>query len=263
MLSTLHFSPLQKIHSHLSSAPTHGTWSAQLGRHTTVIRLSHKRPTPCRMSGPKRVTARRSQTVAGQDMTKDESDPGGNLVLVVGASGVGKDTLIDAARRRFAADTAFIFPKRVITRASQADEPHIAVTEQEFRRLEADGAFFLAWQAHDTSYGIPIRAKRDLEAGRTVVINVSRTAIGPARQLWPRMRVIHVTVGPDILKDRLLARRRESQRAVERRLKRADAVAVPQEPWVHQVDNSGDVASAVARFIELISNSKNGQSGSG
>ncbi|MGI9383615.1 MAG: phosphonate metabolism protein/1,5-bisphosphokinase (PRPP-forming) PhnN [Methyloligellaceae bacterium] len=185
-------------------------------------------------------------------MTKDESDATGTLVLVVGASGVGKDTLIDAARRHFSADGHLVFPKRVITRAHQADEPHIAVSEEEFGRLEADGALFLSWQAHDTSYGIPIRARRDLEAGRTVIVNVSRTAIEPARKLWSSTQVIHVTVGPDILKDRLLARRRESQRAVERRLRRADAIAVPQEPWVDEVDNSGDIASAVARFTALI-----------
>lgn len=198
---------------------------------------------------------------------EDEEDAGANgtLVLVVGASGVGKDTLIDAARRHFSADERLVFPKRVITRGSQADEAHIAVSEEEFERLEADGGLLLAWRAHGNSYGIPIRARRDLETGRTVVVNVSRTVIETARELWPKTRVIHVTVGLDILKDRLLARRRESQRSIERRLKRAGAVPVPQEPWIDRVDNSSDIASAVARFTVLITGycNENTRNGSG
>ncbi len=176
----------------------------------------------------------------------------GTLVLVVGASGVGKDTLIEAARRRFRDDARFVFPERVITRAEQAGEPHVAVSDAEFERLEADGALLLSWRAHGNAYGIPIEARRALEAGRTVVVNVSRTVIGSARRLWPRTRVVHVTVAPEILEQRLLARGREAGDAVAQRLKRAGAAPVPQQPWVDEVDNSGDQATAAARFTDLI-----------
>ncbi len=187
-------------------------------------------------------------------MAEEHDEPlgAGTLVLVVGASGAGKDTLIEAARRRFRDDPRLVFPQRVITRGGQTGEAHVGVDEAEFARLEADGALFLAWRAHGNAYGIPITARRALEAGHTVVVNVSRTVIARARALWPRTRVIHVTIDPRILKDRLLARRREAGDAVAKRLARAGAIPVPDAPWVDEVDNSGDPAAAAARFTALI-----------
>ena len=112
----------------------------------------------------------------------------GTLVLVVGASGVGKDTLIEAARQRFGDDARYLFPKRIITRGDHTGEPHLAIGKTEFGRLEARGALFLCWHAHGFGYGIPKVAKRALQTGRTVVVNVSRTTIAEARKLWPRTR---------------------------------------------------------------------------
>ena len=51
------------------------------------------------------------------------------LVLVVGPSGAGKDTLINAAKAALAGDDRFVFPRRVVTRpAVTALEDHDTVT---------------------------------------------------------------------------------------------------------------------------------------
>jgi ribose 1,5-bisphosphokinase PhnN len=60
----------------------------------------------------------------------------GTLFLVVGASGVGKDNVIEGAKAALAGDDHFFFARRTITRSADAGgEDHCAVTADEFARL--------------------------------------------------------------------------------------------------------------------------------
>jgi phosphonate metabolism protein PhnN/1,5-bisphosphokinase (PRPP-forming) len=118
------------------------------------------------------------------------------LVLVVGPSGAGKDTLLEAARQALADDPRFRFVRRVITRPAEAGgEAHEAVTETEFATRD----FALQWQAHGLRYGIPADAIGD---AIITVANVSRLVIAEAAQRFP-IRVIEVTAAPEILAVRL------------------------------------------------------------
>src|SRR5664279_1853677 len=100
----------------------------------------------------------------------------GRLVLVVGPSGAGKDTLIAAAKAALADDRRFVFPRRVVTReAIAALEEHDSVSAAEFALREAQGAYALSWAAHGLRYGLPARLVDDLAAGRVIVVNASRT----------------------------------------------------------------------------------------
>jgi ribose 1,5-bisphosphokinase len=145
----------------------------------------------------------------------------GRLVLVVGPSGAGKDTLLRLAQAACVDDRDVVFPRRVVTRESSADEDNVAVSADEFRRAREHGDFAVHWEAHGHSYALPLEINDDIRAGRAVVINVSRTVIGALRQAYANVVVVAVTAPPDVLAQRLAARARISDGNAAERLSRS------------------------------------------
>jgi phosphonate metabolism protein PhnN/1,5-bisphosphokinase (PRPP-forming) len=163
------------------------------------------------------------------------------LVLVVGPSGAGKDSLLNAARDAFRDDHRVHFVRRVITRPADPDgENHEPVTEAEFGAR----TFALSWSAHGLHYGIPAEATAPI-----VVANVSRGVIATAAAEYP-VRVIEVTAPPDILSVRLAARGRESSADVARRLGRT--ATIPAGVATETVWNDATLAIGAARFIAAL-----------
>lgn len=176
----------------------------------------------------------------------------GRLILVVGPSGAGKDSLIECARAALAGHPRFVFPRRIITRPSDpGSEDHATLSEAEFKRQRTAGAFFLNWDAHGLRYALPGSIADDLAAGRTVIANVSRAVIAAAREKHAATTVVVVTAPPAVLARRLAARGREDAADVEARLARA--ADQPSGPGVVTVMNDGALESAVERFLEVLS----------
>ncbi len=145
----------------------------------------------------------------------------GRLVLVVGPSGAGKDTLLRLARAACIDDHEVVFPRRIVTRASSADEDNIAMSPDEFARARDHGDFAVHWDAHGHSYALPLEINDDIRAGRAVVVNVSRTVIGALRQAYANVVVVAITAPPDVLAQRLAARARHSDGNIADRLARS------------------------------------------
>lgn len=176
----------------------------------------------------------------------------GVLMLVVGASGVGKDSVLGAARMALAADAGIVFARRCITRPPQAGgEAHIALTPTEFHRRRLAGGFLLHWQAHGLDYGLPAGLKPALRTGRMVVANVSRGVLGEARRRYPPVRVVEIVATPSVLAARLRARGRESEADIARRLQRATADR-PAGVDVIRLANNGALDDAVAAFLQVL-----------
>ncbi|MEA2738213.1 MAG: ribose 1,5-bisphosphokinase [Acetobacteraceae bacterium] len=168
------------------------------------------------------------------------------LVLVVGPSGAGKDTVLGMARQALAGDPRFRFVRRVITRPADAGgEDHEAVSEADFVRRR----FALKWQAHGLRYGIPLNVIDDLARGTVVVANVSRGIIAEAADRYP-VRVIEVTAPPEVLAQRLAGRGREAADDVAKRLARD--VAIPVGVMVDTVVNDTTPAEAADRFLAAL-----------
>jgi ribose 1,5-bisphosphokinase len=144
----------------------------------------------------------------------------GRLVLVVGPSGAGKDTLIGLARAVLAGDGNVVFPRRVVTREASPSEDNEYMGPEPFRRALARGDLAVHWEAHGHYYGLPRSIVDDIRDGRTVVVNVSRTVVETLRRTYADVTVVAVTAPPEVLAERLAARMRSSDGRIADRLGR-------------------------------------------
>lgn len=176
----------------------------------------------------------------------------GVLVLVVGPSGAGKDTLMDAARAGLAGDPGYRFARRLITRPAMAGaEDHDSCDEAEFRAIEADGGLALSWQAHGLSYGIPAAELAGIGTGAVVIVNVSRAAIAVAERLAERVVVLNITAPVAVLAQRLAARGRETEADIAARLKREAPLTVERAEIV-TILNDRSVAEAAEELLAVL-----------
>ena len=136
------------------------------------------------------------------------------LIVVVGPSGAGKDSVLQAWRKLLPPAAAPAQVRRVITRPPDPHgENHEPIDEATFAPLAE---------------------------GRWVVMNGSRGHLPQLRRRAPKAHVVEVTAPPEVLAQRLAGRGRENPEAVAARLARetpgSDASLV--------VSNTGDVAEA-------------------
>ena len=175
----------------------------------------------------------------------------GTFVAVVGASGVGKDSLIGFARARLEATDRVVFVRRVVTRsADSSSEDHDSMDEAAFAQAEASGQFALSWAAHGLRYGLPIALEDDLAAGRVVVANLSRAVIPDLMLRYPEAVVVSVTADRDVIAKRLASRGRETAESIQRRLDRSVSDQLPASTVM--IDNSGPLAVAGSQFVRLL-----------
>jgi ribose 1,5-bisphosphokinase len=175
----------------------------------------------------------------------------GRLVLVVGPSGAGKDTLIDGVRTACRDDPRFVFPRRLVTRPASRFEDHDTISETSFDQAVAERRFALWWSAHGLRYGIPAGIDDDIRADRTVVCNVSRTIVATARERYAQVAVVMITAPTEILSARLAARDRTSDGEIAGRIARS---ATPdhniQADFV--INNVDQPEDGVRRLLEVI-----------
>ena len=153
----------------------------------------------------------------------------GRLVLVVGPSGAGKDTLLRLAKAACTDDLNIVFPRRVITREASASEDNEEASAGTFREALTRGEFAMHWEAHGHCYALSRAIDDDIRAGRTVVANVSRTVVAAMRRTYADVVVVSITAPPNVLAERIALRARGSDGRIEQRLNRTveDASAAP------------------------------------
>lgn len=181
-----------------------------------------------------------------------QGEASGRLIFLIGPSGSGKDSLIDAARAQLTAAGVEI-ARRVITRSAEAkgEDAH-GVTPERFETMRAAGDFAMHWRANGLDYGIPAQVDQWLAQGRPVLVNGSRAYLPQARLRYPDLLAVCLVVKPQVLRERLLARGRETLQEIDQRLARNAAMQVDGDAPVHLLDNSGALDAAVAALLALL-----------
>ncbi|WP_116475291.1 ribose 1,5-bisphosphokinase [Zobellella maritima] len=172
----------------------------------------------------------------------------GRLFYVMGPSGAGKDSFMQAVRERWG--DRLLVAHRYITRAASAGgENHIELSVEEFRLRQDLGLFALNWEANGHHYALGCELERWLESGVDVMVNGSRAYLPQAQaRFGERLVPVMISVVPEILGRRLRARGRESEDEIARRLARAVAQnnGLPDSVW--RLDNSGPLSETLRQF---------------
>lgn len=166
------------------------------------------------------------------------------LVVVIGPSGAGKDSVLEGMRANWPFAQPAHFARRTITRPVKPDdEQHEAVDAARFEQLLVAQAFAMHWQANGLSYGIRHGELAPLDAGHWLFVNGSRAYLPQVLQAWPQATIVHIGASRDVLAQRLAQRGRETEDAVAKRLSRNLALYLPAH--VVSIDNNGSLDSAL------------------
>jgi ribose 1,5-bisphosphokinase len=175
----------------------------------------------------------------------------GALVVVVGPSGAGKDTLLAMAHALCADDARIAFPRRIVTRPPSDAEDHDSVSPFEFDAAIGQGAYAFWWEAHGLKYALSTAIDTELRAGRTVVCNVSRAVVSQLRGRYESVTAVLVTAPKDVLLARLAARGRERAGDVAGRVDRTAPAIAEFEPDI-VIENIGDPRAGATRLAEAL-----------
>ncbi len=169
------------------------------------------------------------------------------VIAVVGPSGVGKDSVMEALEARAPGIQRV---RRVITRPEgEEGEEFDRASAEIFEQMVLDGAFALHWSAHGLRYGVPKKITLQRQEADAVLVNLSRAVLVRAQEVFGDLIVISLTARPEVLAQRLSARGRESSDEQARRLGRAGQPLPEGLNRVIAIDNSGTLDETVDEII--------------
>ena len=174
------------------------------------------------------------------------------LFYVIGASGAGKDTLINYARTKINGAEPVIFAHRYITRPPfTGNENHISLSHEEFQLRIKSGLFALYWESHGNFYGIGHEINGWMENGFNVVINGSRQYLPVAQEIYPDMKVILIEASPEVINQRLSDRGRENAGEIQKRIARTAEISADLGNCI-KIQNDSAIEDAGDALVNVI-----------
>ena len=175
------------------------------------------------------------------------------LIYVVGPSGAGKDSLLLWLRQHTPDSARVHWARRTIDRPNSTEpgaENHESVDAAGFERLLANAELAMHWDANTHRYGIRQSELTQLsDSDGCVIVNGSRAHLPMVARDYPGLTVLHITATPAVLRERLLARGRESVQAVEARMLRHIALDIPAGCALVEIGNDSTLDEAGQQLL--------------
>lgn len=176
------------------------------------------------------------------------------LVIFVGPSGSGKDTLMVRVRDQILSeDLNCHIVERWITRKNDETEQFRSITRAEFNQAVKDNVFAVSWEIYGNCYGVPwSEIDPNLEKG-VVLLNLSRKELSKIRSLYPKCRVVVVEVATELAEERIKSRKRDKGTNLDARLQRLHTkIDLPFIPDLIIKNNSHAINSVIVILSEFI-----------
>jgi ribose 1,5-bisphosphokinase len=181
----------------------------------------------------------------------------GHLYYLMGASGSGKDSLLQGCRHRLEHSHKAFIAHRYITRAADAGgENHIHLTESEFELRRDTGMFCMHWASHGHLYGIGKEVEVWVNHGLNVIMNGSREYLPKALNNFSAITPIMITIDSDQLRHRLEKRGRESAIEIDKRLQRHEELLHQMPKSTLFIDNSGALEQGIDTLMDIITHGR-------
>ena len=190
-------------------------------------------------------------------MRSIEGQPGAQLVIISGPSGVGKDSIIAAMQARTPPH-----PRRYIVTVTTRDRrpneidgvSYHFLSPDDYERLRRADGLLEASQVHGNWYGTPRdQVQSALGAGHDAILKIDVQGARKVHQKVPQALLIFV-VPPSLeaLEARLVGRSTESGEELERRRRDAAHELSRQGDYDHVVINETDQIGRTAERIDTI-----------
>lgn len=177
----------------------------------------------------------------------------GRLFYLMGPSGSGKDSLLRRCRERLTDEPCLIASRYITREPDLLGENHLCLSEAEFEQRVRLGTFALHWSANGHHYGIGLEIDQWLAMGLDVLVNGSRGHLEQARARYgERLVPLLLQVKPETLRQRLLARGRESVAQISARVERARQLAAESPADARVIDNNQDLDQALGQLLGAI-----------
>ena len=177
----------------------------------------------------------------------------GRIYYLMGASGAGKDSLIQYLKENLNNRGSYCFAKRYVTRTKPGRDD-IAIEQLRFTQLVDSGDLVLNWQRHGILYGIGHEINQALAKGKRVIINGSRDYYLQAKKSYPDLTGILIKAENQTLEQRLHRRQRESGTDISARMAEADKFPLleREDSKIIIINNNDSLTLAGNRLLKIL-----------
>jgi len=177
-----------------------------------------------------------------------------NLFVIASPSGGGKNTIINRLRQ---ARPEIEYSTSVTTRPRGQGEkdgsPYYFVSSQRFREMISGGELVEYETVHGFYYGTPHGAiDRVISGGKSMALDLDVKGALHVKEMYLQATLIFlVPPSLEVLRERLLKRKRESQATIEARLEAAEKEIAQSEEFDYVVMND-DLEQTVSEVLAIV-----------